>query len=142
MEICAPGVRPNSAEYEEVLMRNSSIASTEARLCMVRTMQSLASVDAMEEFRISTSSYSAEFGRTPGAQISIQTRSGTNRWHGSAFNYFRNNVLDANNWFNDAAGINKTPERQNDFGGTLGGPVVIPRLYDGRDKTFFFFSYE
>jgi hypothetical protein len=106
------------------------------------TTQSLASVDALEEFRISTSTYTAEFGRTPGAQISIQTRSGTNTWHGSAFDYLRNDVFDANNWFNDASNIGKTPERQNDFGATFGGPISIPGLYNGKDRSFFFFSYE
>lgn len=106
------------------------------------TTQSMVSVDALQEFRIQTSTYSAEYGRTPGGQISFQTRSGTNAWHGSAFDYFRNDALDANNWFNNAAGLSKTAERQNDFGGTLGGPVKIPGLYNGKDKTFFFFSYE
>jgi outer membrane receptor protein involved in Fe transport len=106
------------------------------------TTQSLVSVDALQEFRISSSTYSAEFGRTPGAQISLVTRSGTNAWHGTAFDYFRNDALDANNWFNDYYGTPRTEERQNDFGGTLGGPVRIPGLYNGKDKTFFFFSYE
>jgi hypothetical protein len=106
------------------------------------TTQSLVSIDAMEEFRINTSSYSAEYGRTPGAQISIQTRSGKNQRHGSAFDYFRNNEMDANNWFNNAAGIGRPAERQNDFGGTFGGPVLIPGVYQGKDRTFFFFSYE
>lgn len=98
---------------------------------------SLVSVDAMQEFRIQTSSYAPEFGRTPGGQISILTRSGTNEFHGTAFDYLRNDALDANNWFNTAVqpALPKAEERQNDFGGTLGGPIV-------RDKTFFFFSYE
>ena len=106
------------------------------------TTHSLVSVDALQEFRITTSTYSAEYGRTPGAQISLETRSGMNAWHGSLFDYFRNDALDANNWFNNAAGFKKTAERQNDFGGTVGGPIEIPGLYHGRDKTFFFFSYE
>jgi Carboxypeptidase regulatory-like domain/TonB dependent receptor len=99
---------------------------------------SLVSVDALQEFRIQTSTFAPEFGRTPGGQISIATRSGTNRFHGTAFDYLRNDSLDANDWFN---GFNQTPplrkaqERQNDFGGTLGGPVI-------KDRTFFFFSYE
>ena len=106
------------------------------------TTQSLVSIDALQEFRINSSTYSAEFGRTPGAQISLLTRSGTNYWHGTLFDYFRNDALDANNWFNDNLNIPKTAERQNDFGGTIGGPVRIPGLYNGKDKTFFFFSYE
>jgi len=96
---------------------------------------SLVSVDAMQEFRIQTSTYAPEFGRTPGAQISILTRSGTNQYHGTAFDYLRNDVLDANDWFADSKGLKKPQERQNDFGGTLSGPIL-------KDKTFFFFSYE
>ena len=102
------------------------------------TTQSLVSIDALEEFRESTSSYSAEYGRTPGGQFSFSTRSGTNVYHGTAFDFLRNDALDARNYFD----INKLPERQNDFGGTLGGAIRIPHVYNGRDKTFFFFSYE
>jgi hypothetical protein len=102
------------------------------------TTQSIVSIDALEEFRASTSSYSAEYGRTPGGQFSFSTRSGTNQYHGTAFDFLRNTDLDAANKFDTV----KLPERQNDFGGTLGGYVKIPHLYNGVDKTFFFFSYE
>jgi Carboxypeptidase regulatory-like domain/TonB dependent receptor len=111
-------------------------------LTALGTTQSMVSVDALQEFRATTSTYSAEYGRTPGGQFSFTTRSGTNDWHGSAFDYFRNEALDANNWFNDAEGIPKEKERQNDFGGTLSGPIRVPHVYNGKDKTFFFFSYE
>jgi hypothetical protein len=106
------------------------------------TTQGLVSVDALQEFRVQTSAYSAEFGRSPGGQFSFSTRSGTNQWHGTLFDYLRNDVFDANDWFNNYYGQSKPAERQNDFGGTLGGPLTIPHVYDGRDKTFFFFSYE
>jgi len=106
------------------------------------TTQGLVSVDALEEFRVHSSSYSAEYGRNPGGQFSFVTRSGTNQWHGVGFDYLRNSVFDANEWFNNYFGKPKPPERQNDFGGTLGGPLLIPGLYNGKDKTFFFFSYE
>lgn len=96
---------------------------------------SLVSVDAMQEFRIQTSTYAPEFGRTPGGQISIVTRSGTNQFHGTVFDYIRNDLFDANDWFADSVGLPKPRERQNDFGGTFSGPVL-------KDKTFFFFSYE
>jgi carboxypeptidase family protein/TonB-dependent receptor-like protein len=96
---------------------------------------SLVSVDAMQEFRIQTSTYAPEFGRTPGGQISIVTRAGTNQFHGTVFDYFRNDKLDANDWFATNAGLPKPRERQNDFGGTFSGPIL-------RDRTFFFFSYE
>ena len=106
------------------------------------TTQSLVSLDALEEFRVASSSYSAEYGRNPGGQFSFVTRSGTNIWHGTAFEYLRNDIVDANDWFNDYFGKRKPALRQNDFGGTLGGPIRIPHLYYGKDKTFFFFSYE
>ena len=106
------------------------------------TTQALVSLDALEEFRVQSSSYSAEYGRHPGGQFSFVTRSGTNEWHGSAFDYLRNNFFDANDWFTNFFMLPRAPERQNDFGGTLGGPLHIPRVYDGKDKTFFFFSYE
>jgi hypothetical protein len=96
---------------------------------------SLVSVDAMQEFRIQTSSFAPEFGRTPGGQISIVTRSGTNAFHGTVFEYFRNDVLDAKDWFANFNHLAKPAERQNDFGGVFGGPIL-------KDKTFFFFSYE
>lgn len=106
------------------------------------TTQGLVSVDALQEFRVQTSTYSAEYGRNPGAQISLVTRSGSNALHGSLFDYVRNGVFDANNWFNDYYHRPQSEERQNDFGGTLGGPVVIPGHYNGKGRTFFFFSYE
>jgi hypothetical protein len=120
----------------------SPAAGTVAATSALGTTQSLLSVDALQEFRVETSSYSAEYGRGPGGQLSFVTRSGTNTVHGSAFDYFRNGSLDANNWFNDELGQPKNEIHQNDFGGTLGAPVWIPRLYQGRNKTFFFVSYE
>lgn len=106
------------------------------------TSQSLLSVDALQEFRVMSSSYSAEYGRDPGGQFILTSRSGTNTYHGDGFDYLRNNFFDANNWFNDYYGVHEPALRQNDFGGTFGGPVRIPRLYNGTDKTFFFISYE
>jgi hypothetical protein len=101
----------------------------------------LVSVDALQEFNIQTSMYAPEFGRSPGGQISLLTRSGTSQYHGSVFDYVRNDALDATDWFVNARRQPKPALRQNDFGGVFGGPVKIPGLYSG-DKTFFFFSYE
>jgi hypothetical protein len=106
------------------------------------TTQTLVPVDALQEFRIQTSSYAAEFGRSPGGQFSMATRAGTDQVHGSAYEYLRNNFFDANNWFNDHYGLPTPALRQSDFGGTLGGPVVLPKLYSGVDRTFFFVAYE
>ncbi len=104
-------------------------------LTALGSTNNLVSVDALEEFRILTSTYAPEFGRTPGAQVSIITRSGSNRFSGTAFNYFRNDALDASDWFANSKGLPRPAIRQNDFGGVLGGPIV-------RDRAFFFFSYE
>lgn len=105
----------------------------------------LASIDALQEFSIQTSTTSAQFGRSPGAQVAFTTRAGTNQYHGSLFEYFRNDVFDAKDFFD----LTKPPLRYNDFGGTFGGPVILPNFGEGgpafrkgTDKTFFFFSYE
>jgi len=106
------------------------------------TTHALVSVDDLQEFRVQSSSYSAEYGRNPGGQFAFETKSGTNQFHGTAYDYLRNNYFDADDWFNDYFGVQEPPLRQNDFGGTLGGPVEIPGLYRGKDRTFFFASYE
>ncbi len=122
-------------------------------MTIIGTTQTMVSLDDLQEFRASTSTYAADQGRTPGGQFAFTTRSGTNSYHGTVFDFFRNSALDAGNWFNHyynpAIDVLNTPndfpkaaERQNDFGGTLGGPLNIPKLYHGKDKTFFFFSYE
>src|SRR5262249_28402485 len=92
-------------------------------------------IDAMQEFKIQTSTFAPEFGRTPGAQISIVTRSGTNSFHGTAFEYLRNDVFDARDWFTNYNNLPTPKLRQNDFGGVFGGPIL-------KDRLFFFFSYE
>ncbi len=104
-------------------------------LTALGTTSNLVSVDALSEFKVQTSAFSPEFGHTPGGQISIVTRSGTNAYHGTAFEYFRNEALDANDWFSNHLGLHKAPLRQHDFGGVFGGHIV-------KDRTFFFASYE
>ena len=128
------GVSVNFAVGVREFMTQAGSGTTQAFSAFGGT-SSLVSVDAMQEFRVDTSSFAAEFGRTPGGQVIINTRSGTNNFHGALFNYFRNDVLDANDWFANAAGKPRAAERQNDFGGVFGGPLH-------HEKTFFFFSYE
>lgn len=106
------------------------------------TTQALVSVDDLQEFRVQSSTYSAEYGRNPGGQFAFETKSGTNQWHGTAYDYLRNGGFDAQDWFNNYFGTPEPALRQNDFGGTFGGPVEVPGLYHGKDKTFFFLSYE
>ena len=126
------------ATYVQGAGPSGSLAASTA----LGTTQALVSVDALQEFRVQSSTYSAEYGRNPGGQFAFETKSGTNQWHGTAYDYLRNDLFDANDWFNNYFGQAKSPLRQNDFGGTFGGPVTIPGLYNGKDRTFFFVSYE
>ncbi len=98
--------------------------------------------DAIQEFKLQTGDFNAEFGHSTGAVINAAIKSGTNQIHGDLWEYLRNDVFNANLFFNNATHA-PTPEyRQNLFGGTIGGPVYIPKVYDGRNKTFFFFDYQ
>ena len=96
------------------------------------------SIDAIQEFKLQTGAYSAEFGFQSGANINIVTKSGTNNLHGTAFDFLRNDKMDARGFFPTS----KPKLRQNQFGGTIGGPVYIPKIYNGKDRTFFFSNYE
>ncbi len=100
------------------------------------------SVDAIGEFRVISANPTAEFGKNSGLQVEIITRSGTNDLHGSLYHFHRNTVLNANDFFNNSLGIDKPKLIRNQFGGTLGGPVMLPWLYKGKNRTFFFFNYE
>jgi hypothetical protein len=104
--------------------------------------QTAPSVEALQEFKVTTSTIPAEFGRTSGGLESFTTKSGTNHFHGTIFDLYRNDKLDANSWNNNFQKLPKPRDHQNDFGGSLGGPVWIPKLYNGKDRLFFFFSWE
>jgi hypothetical protein len=101
----------------------------------IGSMQNLVSLEALGEFRLVTSSAGAGLGRMPGANLALSTRSGSNDFHGAAFEYFRNGKLDANDWFVNRSGQAALPVGMNDFGGVLGGPIA-------RNRTFFFLSRE
>jgi Carboxypeptidase regulatory-like domain/TonB-dependent Receptor Plug Domain len=136
------GVTANFSSGNGAGLGNAATGGSLGGSTALGTTQSLISIDALQEFRIQSSTYSAEYGRSPGGQFSLVTRSGTNHFSGSAFDYLRNNFFDANDWFNDYYGKPTPALRQNDFGGTVGGPVWIPGLYNGKERTFFFVSYE
>jgi len=128
------------------------------------TLGSFPSIEAIAEFKVERGSYTADTGRAGGAQVNVVTKSGTSHYHGDLFEFFRNDKLNANNWFNNATKVNlvdrvnpqtpcttanytdcyakQSPYRWNDFGGTVGGPVPLGGYNRNHDKTFFFFSEE
>lgn len=99
-------------------------------------------LEAVDEIKIITNNYSAEYGRSGGGIITGGSRSGTNEYHGSAYEYFRNDKLNANGWTNNRNGLPLNPVRHNEYGFAVGGPVQVPHLYNGRNKTFVFFNAE
>ena len=106
------------------------------------TLLNYPSIDSIAEFNVLRSNYLPEHGRSSSGEVTVITRSGTSSLHGSAYEFFRNDKLNANNYFNNNSGIARPELRWNDFGFTLGGPVYIPGLYTKKDKTFFFYSQE
>ena len=100
------------------------------------------SVEAVQEFKVMTNTFDAEFGRMSGGLVNLVTKSGGNTLHGSAYDFLKNRELDANSWINNYNKVPRPIDTQNDFGAIVSGPVYIPKLYDGRNKTFFMFNYE
>ena len=108
-----------------------------------QTLLTYPSVDAIAEFKVLRGLYDPEFGRAGAGQINVVTKSGNSSFHGDAYEFFRNDQLNANNFFNNSSGTKRPPFRYNNFGYTLGGPVYIPGHYNtAKNKTFFFFSEE
>ena len=100
------------------------------------------SAEGVQEFKVLQSNFSPEYGESGDGIVSLTMKSGTNEFHGSAYEYLRNRDFDANGWKNNLLGSPRNVDTQNDFGATVGGPVFIPKLYHGKNKTFFFFDYE
>jgi hypothetical protein len=98
--------------------------------------------DSVAEFRIVVNNYTAEYGRSAGGVISVETKSGTNFFHGSVFDYLRNDAFNANAYFNNQTGQPRPVLKRNQFGGTIGGPISLPKLVNGLDRFFFFFGYQ
>jgi hypothetical protein len=99
-------------------------------------------VDAIQEFSVQTTDFSAEFGRSGAAVLNATIKSGSNSLHGALWEFFRNDALDAADFFENAGGIKKAEHRQNQFGFSVGGPIVLPKLFNGRNRVFFFADYE
>ncbi len=134
----ANGNRNSSAD---VLLDGMSVANVEQN-SGITNLEYQPSVDAVQEFKVQTNYFSSEFGNTGGAIVNVITKSGTNQLHGVGYEFYRNAALNANSWFSNRAGRAIPDFKRNVYGGTLGGPVVLPKVYDGHNKTFFFFDYE
>jgi len=120
---------------------NYTIDGVDSNFLMGNSPGASPPMDAIQEFRILQNT-SAEYGRSAGSNVNIVIKSGTSTLHGSAYEYFRNDKLDANDFFANRNGQGKVPFRQNQYGVSVGGPVVLPKVYNGRDKTFWFFDWE
>jgi len=125
------------AQSNEVLI--DGVPATTGFLNLFTTVPS---VEATQEFKVQSNNLSAEWGRFGGGVINVSTRSGTNQLRGSLFEFLRNSALDANEFFNKGAGKAKPPFRMNQFGGAVGGPLLLGKLYSGRSRTFFFSDYQ
>jgi len=120
---------------------NFTVDGVDNNFMMMNSPGMSPSMDAIQEFRVLDNT-SAQFGRSSGSNVNIVIKSGTRDLHGSAYEYLRNDKFDANDFFANKQNTGKVPFRQNQYGVAVGGPVVIPKLYHGRDKTFWFFNWE
>jgi Carboxypeptidase regulatory-like domain len=151
LALLAPGVVPSTTgastpwisggrnASSEITIDGTSIIVPENNVSVNATGYT-PNVDSVEEFSVVTNSLSAEYGRTGGGVINVATKQGTNEFHGVLYEFLRNSELDANNFFANRANQPRGAFQRNQFGGTLGGPIWIPGLYDGRNRTFFFLS--
>ncbi len=128
------GQRPNANDFLLDGAPNSAASQNQPVINM--------NPDAVQEFKVETNGFSAEFGRASGGVFNVISKSGSNNYHFSLYEFLRNDKLNANDFFANQAGQKPPPFKYNQFGGTLGGPVTIPKIYDGHNKTFFFVSVE
>ena len=135
----ANGVRATQNDYllDEIDNNSAIVSAQNGKDYVIQTP-----VDALADFKIQTDNYNAEFGRAAGAVLNATVKSGTNQLHGDVWEFIRNDALDANDYFLNQAGKRRPVFQRNQFGFTLGGPVTLPRIYHGRNKTFFFGDYE
>lgn len=133
----------NGQQNRETLYLLDGVVNTDFR---TTTYTVLPIIDAVSQFKIVTHDDDPSFGSVVGGVVNVVSKSGTNQFHGSLWEFIRNNAFDARNPFTDVNGDGSAapaaPFHQNEFGGTVGGPIWIPKLYNGKDKTFFFFGYE
>ncbi|HTF64987.1 MAG TPA: carboxypeptidase regulatory-like domain-containing protein, partial [Edaphobacter sp.] len=129
-------------DTNEILLDGTPNTVTEGSTGAFRAVTIFPTVEGTQEFRVQTNTYAAEFGGSGGGVVNIVTKSGTNQYHGAMFEFLRNSRLDANGFFSNLRSIPLANFKRNQFGAAFGGPLMIPKLYNGRDKTFFFVSWE
>ncbi|HUS06182.1 MAG TPA: carboxypeptidase regulatory-like domain-containing protein [Bryobacteraceae bacterium] len=145
----APGVLPKGGAGSGPIVNGGRSNTSEILLDGAETRNSTTNdinytppLEAVHEFKVITNSFSAEYGRSGGGVLTAATRSGTNQLHGSLYEFVRNDILNANSWTNNRNGLGKSPFRRNEFGAAAGGPVWLPKVYDGRNRSFFFLNWE
>jgi hypothetical protein len=131
-----------STSGSQVVTNETLIDGVPANAALYNAPAYVPVVDDVQEFTVDTNTFTAEFGRTGGGIVNIVTKSGGNAFHGILYEFFRNDHLNANNWFNNLTGTRKPVTTTNQYGFALGGPVLLPHIYNGHDKTFWFFNYE
>jgi hypothetical protein len=135
-DLAIAGGRTGELEYAVDGQNINSGRGHDVENTAIPTMESVA------EFKVITGGLSAEYGRSSGGIVEVVSRGGTNQLHGEGFEFFRNNMLNANSWLQNATGGESTPYKQNIYGGYIGGPVVLPKIYNGRNRTFWFFNFQ
>jgi hypothetical protein len=120
---------------------NFTVDGVDNNFMMMNSPGASPPMDSIQEFRVLNNT-SAEFGRSAGSNVNIAIKSGTRNLHGSVYEFLRNDKFDANDFFANRQGQGKVPFRQNQFGFTVGGPMIVPKVYNGREKTFWFFNWE
>jgi hypothetical protein len=147
--LMSPGVLPKGGAGAGPIVSGGRSNTSEILLDGAETRNSTTNditftppLEAVQEFKVITNSFSSEYGRSGGGVLTAATRSGTNQLHGSLYEFLRNEKLNANSWTSNRQGLGKSPLRRNEYGFAVGGPVLIPALYSGRDRTFFFFNWE
>jgi hypothetical protein len=147
--VLAPGVNPKGNPGTGPLINGGRSNSNSVLLDGGQVLNSTTNdtsytppLESVQEFKVQTSSYQAEFGRTAGGVINVTTKMGTNAFHGALYEFFRNDALNANTYSNNLVSLSRSVVRHNELGGALGGPVWIPKIYNGHDRTFFFAAWE
>lgn len=147
--LLAPGVLPKGGSGAGPVVNGGRSNTSEILLDGAETRNSTTNdiaytppLETVQEFKVLTNSFASEYGRSGGGVLTVATRSGTNDFHGALYEFFRNDKLNANTWANNRVGLPRNNFRRNEYGFAVGGPVLIPKLYNGKNNTFFFFNWE